>query len=84
MSFWYMWNGSRWRRHFMNASAVRSEEIADGLAADGTGRARDATVDEVGVPHDNVGFDGRPIRSKVENGYGTGDPSSGGWAGWGA
>lgn len=68
----------------MTESAVRSEEIADALAPDDGGRAPDATVDDVGIPPDNVGFDGHPIHSRVENGYGTGDPSSGGWAGWGA
>ncbi len=84
MSFRYTWRGSRWRRRFMSESAVRQEEITHGLDPDDGGQAPDATVDEVGVPHENVGFDGHPIRSKVENGYGTGDPSSGGWAGWGA
>jgi hypothetical protein len=72
-----VWRGSRWRRRIMSEAAVRDEELADG-------RAPDATVDEVGVPGDDVGFDGRPIRSTVGNGYGTGDPSSPGWAGWGA
>jgi hypothetical protein len=61
----------------MSEEAVRAQEIADG-------RVPDATIDEVGVPRDNVGFDGRPIRSMGENGYGSGDPSSPGWAGWGA
>jgi hypothetical protein len=68
----------------MSESAVRLEGIAYGRGPNDSDRAPDATVDEVGVPHENVGFDGHPIRCKVENGYGTGDPSSGGWAGWGA
>lgn len=66
----------RWRRRFMSEQAVQDEERAEG-------RAPDATVDEVGAAGDNVGFDGEPIHSKVSNGYGTGDPSSPGWAGWG-
>jgi hypothetical protein len=61
----------------MSESAVVAAEIVDG-------RAADATVDDVGVPGDTVGFDGRPIRSRNGNGYGSGDPSSPGWAGWGA
>jgi hypothetical protein len=46
-------------------------------------RAPNATLDDVSTPIDNVGFDGRPLRSKGGNGYGSGDPSSSGWAGWG-
>lgn len=54
--------------------------VAEALAQ---GHTPDATVDEVGAAPDNVGFDGRPIRSKTGNGYGTGDPAGPGWAGWG-
>lgn len=71
------WRASRLRRRFMSEAAVLDEEIGDG-------RAPDATVDEVGVPGENEGFDGHPIRSRVQTGYGTGDPSGPGWAGWGA
>jgi hypothetical protein len=60
----------------MSEAAVLEEEIADG-------RAPDATVDEVGVPRENEGFDGHPLRPHGGNGYGTGDPNSPGWAGWG-
>jgi hypothetical protein len=77
MSLVEAWRTSRLRRRFMSESAVLSEELA-------AGRAPDATVDDVGAAGENVGFDGRPLRSKVESGYGTGDPSSPGWAGWGA
>lgn len=45
-------------------------------------RVPDATIDEVGVPGEDVGFDGSPIRSRMRTGHGTGDPSSPGWAGW--
>jgi hypothetical protein len=44
--------------------------------------APDATVDEVGGAPDNVGFHGRPLRSRDGNGQGSGDPSSSGWSGW--
>jgi hypothetical protein len=77
MSFLETWRRSRWRRRFMGEAAVLGQDLADG-------RAPDATVDEVDVPDENVGFDGRPIRSKLDNGYGTGNPNSSGWAGWGA
>jgi hypothetical protein len=70
------WRASRIRRRFMTEATVLDEKTADG-------RAPDATVDEVGVPGVNEGFDGRPLRSRGENGYGTGDPNSPGWAGWG-
>ena len=63
------WRASRLRRRFMSEAAVLNEERAEG-------RTPDATVDEVGAAGANVGFDGRPIRSRVENGYGTGDPNS--------
>ena len=76
MSLRKIWRKARWRRRFMGETAVRAEQLADG-------RSPDATVDQVGVPGDDVGFDGRPIHSKPGNGYGTGDPSSPGWAGWG-
>jgi hypothetical protein len=70
-----LWRSSRLRRRFMSESAVRAEALADH-------RAPDATVDEVGVPGEDIGFDGSPMRSRLQNGYGTGDPSSPGWAGW--
>jgi hypothetical protein len=71
------WRRSRLRRRFMSERSVVAEELA-------RGHAPDATVDEVGAARDNVGFDGRPLRSKSRSGYGTGDPSGPGWAGWGA
>ncbi len=60
----------------MSEQSVVREEAVDG-------RVPDATVDEVGTPGVNRGFDGDPIRSRSTNGYGTGDPNSPGWAGWG-
>ena len=45
------------------------------------GLTPDATLDEVGTPIDNVGFDGRPLRSRGGSGYGSDDPSSPGWVG---
>ena len=60
----------------MSEDAVLREELQDE-------RIPDATVDEVGVPGENRGFEGNPIRSKSRNGYGTGDPNSPSWAGWG-
>jgi hypothetical protein len=71
------WRESRLRRRFMPERAVVAEALAQG-------HTPDATVDEVGAAGDNIGFDGRPIRSKTGNGYGTGDPAGPGWAGWGA
>jgi hypothetical protein len=61
----------------MSEAAVLAEELDND-------RAPDATVDQVGIPEDNIGFDGQPIQSKTGNGHGTGDPSGPGWAGWGA
>lgn len=77
MDFSHASDRLRWRHRFDSEAQV----LADALAA---GRAPDATVDEVGVPGEDVGFDGHtPLRSSTTNGYGTGDPSSPGWAGWG-
>ena len=77
MDFSHVFDRNRWQRRFESEAAAVADAIADG-------RVPDATVDEVGVPHHNVGFDGRtPIQSRVSSGYGTGDPSSPGWAGWG-
>lgn len=67
----------RWLDRFKTEERVAAEQRA-------TGRAPDATLDEVGTPIDNIGFDGRSLRSKGGNGYGSGAPSSPGWAGWGA
>ncbi len=75
MRFLEAWRASRLRWRFMSETAVRREEMADG-------RVPDATVDEVGVPGEDVGFTGSPIHSRGGNGYGTGDPHSPGWAGW--
>lgn len=60
----------------MSEQSVAREELA-------AGRVPDATVDEVGTPGVNQGFDGHPIRSRTTNGYGTSDPNSPSWAGWG-
>lgn len=67
----------RWLARFKTEDRVTAEQRAEG-------RAPDATLDEVGTPIDNVGFDGRPLPSKGGSGCGSGDPSSAGWAGWGA
>lgn len=53
----------------MSEEAVRREKLSDG-------RDPDATVDEVGVPGDDVGFDGSPLRSRGGTGYGTGVPTA--------
>lgn len=66
----------RWLDRFKTEERVVAEELAEG-------RVPDATLDEVGTPIDNVGFDGRSLRSKGGSGAGSGDPSSPGWAGWG-
>jgi hypothetical protein len=67
----------RWRERFKTDQRVVAEQLEDG-------HAPDATSDEVGVPHDNIGFEGRPMRSGPKgNGQGSGDPFSSGWAGWG-
>jgi len=58
----------RWRERF------RSEEDVL-LSARLDGREPDAIVDEVGSA---------PAASPVGNGQGSGNPSSPGWAGWGA
>jgi hypothetical protein len=66
----------RWRSRFRSDAAVVEEARAEG-------RAPDATPDEVGVPAEPVGFDGRPMHGELGNGYGTGDVGGSGWAGWG-
>jgi len=66
----------RWRRRFASEETVVAEQRA-------AGHAPDATADEVGVPKDNVGFEGRPMKAMKGNGNGTGDPFSSGFAGWG-
>jgi len=76
MGFIDVWRSSRLRRRFMSEESVLREESVDG-------RVADATVDEVGKPGVNQGFDGHPIRSRLESGHGSGDPNSPGWAGWG-
>lgn len=76
MSLLDYWRSSRLRRRFLSEEAVRREELADG-------RSPDATVDEVGVPGVDHGFNGDPLHSTVNTGHGTGDPNSPGWAGWG-
>jgi len=65
----------RWRTRFRTDEAVAEEQGADG-------HAPDATSAEVGVPSDNVGFEGRPLRSRVESGYGSGVVGGSGWSGW--
>jgi hypothetical protein len=67
----------RWLDRFKTEERVVAEQRS-------TGREPDATLDEVGAPMDNLGFDGRPLRSMGGTGHGSGDPSSPGWAGWGA
>jgi hypothetical protein len=69
------WRASRLRRRFMSEAAVRAEAIAEH-------RTPDATIDEVGLPGEDIGFTGSPMRSRTRNGYGTGNPSSPNWAGW--
>ncbi len=66
----------RWRRRFKSEADVAAEARA-------SGRAPDATVDEVGSAGDAVGFDGKPIRSAPGNGQGSDQVGGPGWAGWG-
>lgn len=66
----------RWLDRFKTEERVVADQRAEG-------RVPDATLDEVGAPIDNVGFDGRPLPSRGGAGYGSGDPSNPGWAGWG-
>ena len=70
------WRASRLRHRWMTEDAVVRESLT-------AHRAPDATLDEVGVPGEDVGFTGEPIHSELSNGYGTGDPSSPSWAGYG-
>jgi len=65
----------RWFDRFKSDARVAAEQRA-------VGRTPDATVDEVGAPDDNIGWQGQPIRSKVENGPTSLDPSSPGWVGY--
>jgi hypothetical protein len=67
----------RWRRRFKSDDAVAAEARA-------SGRAPDATIEEVGSAGDATGFDGKPIRSAAGNGQGSDQPAGPGWAGWGA
>jgi hypothetical protein len=67
----------RWRDRFKSDTRVAAEQRA-------AGRAPDATADEVGVARDNVGWSGRPLRSRGGNGPSTGSPASPDWPGWGA
>jgi hypothetical protein len=66
----------RWRDRFKSDREVVAEQRAGG-------RVPDATVDEVGAPADNVGWQGQPMRSKAGNGPSSLDPSSPGLVGWG-
>ncbi len=75
MTFEHVFDLGRWRARFRSEAKVREDALAEGGVPD-------ATVDEVGAAADNAGFEGRPIRSRVGNGQGSGDPRSGGWAGW--
>ncbi len=65
----------RWLDRFKTEEGVVAEQRAEG-------RVPDATLDEVGTPIDNVGFNGQPLRSKGGSGYGSDDPASPGWVGW--
>jgi len=65
----------RWRDRFTSDARVVAEQRA-------AGRVPDATIDEVGAPADNVGWQGQPIRSRAGNGPSSLDPSSPGWVGW--
>jgi hypothetical protein len=69
-------SGARWMRMFRSEARVRAGVL-------GEGRAPDATVDEVGATNPNIGFEGDELGSTLERGNGTGNPSSGEWAGWG-
>jgi hypothetical protein len=75
MDWSHAFSVARWRARFRTEDAVASDARA-------AGRAPDASVDEVGVPGEAVGFDG-PIASPTGNGQGSGTPGSPGWAGWG-
>lgn len=66
----------RWLDRFKTDERVVQEQRS-------AGRVPDATLDEVGRPADNRGFNGQPLRSRGGTGYGSEDPSSPGWIGWG-
>ena len=67
----------RWLDRFKSDRRVMAEQRA-------AGRTPDATADEVGAPADNIGWNGRAIRSKAGNGSSGGKASSPDWPGWGA
>lgn len=68
MDFAHVFSRRRWRERFRSEEEVQADARAGG-------REPDATVDEVGKA---------PKGGKVDNGQGSGEPSSPGWAGWGA
>lgn len=61
MDLWHVFNLKRWRSRFRSEDKVLRASME-------SGKAPDATIDEVGTPSDNVGFTGRPIRSRTGNG----------------
>jgi hypothetical protein len=70
-----LWRDSRFRHRWMTEQAVTRESA-------GAGHAPDVTLDEVGVPGQDIGFSSSPIHSRTGIGYATGDPNSSGWAAW--
>jgi len=66
---------SRWRDRFKSDARVAADQRA-------AGQTPDATVDEVGAPHDNVGWQGQPLRSRAGNGPSTDGPTGANWPGW--
>jgi hypothetical protein len=70
--FSHAFSWRRWRTRFDGDAGARNRAIAEG-------RAPDASIEEVGAAKDNVGFDGRPIKSKTGNGQGSDNPAGMGW-----
>ena len=76
MDYSHVFNLRRWRQRFRSEQAVRE-------ATEQSGRADDASVDEVGATPPPQGFSGRDLSDKVQNGHGTGVTGGPNWAGWG-
>jgi hypothetical protein len=68
MDLSHVFSVRRWRERFRSEDEVLLRARLDG-------REPDATIDEVGSA---------PATGAVGNGQGSGNPSSPGWAGWGA
>jgi hypothetical protein len=72
MDLSHVFSLKRWRLRFQSEQTVRQSAAVDQ-------RTPDATVDEVGAPQDNIGFTGRPLRSRTGNGQGSNNPLANGF-----